>query len=115
MDKVIEKATGESPSEEGSEEDGERTTKDSVKKIVASQILLNAAKIYLDGNEDDAREKADDITEDDLEAELDMLGDELEEEEGEELPSYLQDTLPANPTGTPTANLESHEAAVAGL
>jgi charged multivesicular body protein 5 len=57
----------------------------------------------------------DDITEDDLEAELDMLGDELEEEEGEELPSYLQDTLPANPTGTPTANLESHEAAVAGL
>jgi len=57
----------------------------------------------------------DDITEDDLEAELDMLGDELEEEEGEELPSYLQETLPANPTGTPQEKQESHEAAMAGL
>lgn len=34
----------------------------------------------------------DDIDEDDLEAELDALGDELEFEE-EEIPSYLQDTL----------------------
>ena len=45
-----------------------------------------------------------DITEEDLEAELDMLEDELEDEDliGEEAPSYLQETsLPANPTGAP--------------
>ena len=47
----------------------------------------------------------DDIDEADLEAELDMLGDELEEEFAEEdaVPSYLQEstTLPAQPTATP--------------
>merc|ERR1719445_1573318 len=43
----------------------------------------------------------DDITQDDLDAELDMLEDELEEEElvGDSTPSYLQDSLPSNPTG----------------
>lgn len=44
-----------------------------------------------------------DITEADLEAELDMLEDELEEENliGDATPSYLQDdALPVNPTGT---------------
>lgn len=46
----------------------------------------------------------DDIDEADLEAELDMLGDELEEEFAEEdaVPSYLQEsTLPAQPTAIP--------------
>lgn len=45
-----------------------------------------------------------DITEADLEAELDMLEDELEEEDlvGDATPSYLQDdALPVNPTGMP--------------
>jgi len=56
----------------------------------------------------------DDITDEDLEAELDMLGDELEEEEGEEMPSYLQESLPANPTGVPQGKVEQ-EAALAGL
>lgn len=54
-----------------------------------------------------------DITEDDLEAELDLLGDELEEEnENEEVPSYL---LPSNPTGALKKNEEESEAALAGL
>lgn len=54
-----------------------------------------------------------DVTEDDLEAELDLLGDELEEEtEGEEVPSYL---LPSNPTGALKKNDEEAEAALAGL
>lgn len=56
----------------------------------------------------------DDITEDDLEAELDMLGDDLEEEIGEDTPSYLQESLPANPTGVPQ-HKEDAEAALAGL
>lgn len=46
----------------------------------------------------------DDIDEADLEAELDMLGDELDEEFAEEdaVPSYLQEsTLPAQPTAIP--------------
>jgi charged multivesicular body protein 5 len=46
----------------------------------------------------------DDIDEADLEAELDMLEDELEGEIGEEesVPSYLQaSAMPAQPTGTP--------------
>lgn len=46
----------------------------------------------------------DDIDEADLEAELDMLEDEFEEELGETdaVPSYLQETsLPSIPTGTP--------------
>jgi len=50
----------------------------------------------------------DDIDEADLEAELDMLGDELEEEfaeeEGNAVPSYLQESttsLPAHPTAIP--------------
>ena len=47
----------------------------------------------------------DDIDEADLEAELDMLGDELEEEFAEEdaVPSYLQEStsLPAQPTAVP--------------
>jgi charged multivesicular body protein 5 len=45
-----------------------------------------------------------DVTEADLEAELDMLEDELEDEElvGDASPSYLQDdALPVNPTGVP--------------
>mmetsp|Transcript_5297 Transcript_5297/g.5062 ORF Transcript_5297/g.5062 Transcript_5297/m.5062 type:complete len:213 (+) Transcript_5297:36-674(+) len=55
----------------------------------------------------------DDVTEDDLEAELDMLGDELEEEvEGEEVPSYL---LPSNPTGALKNEEEAEAAALAGL
>jgi len=60
----------------------------------------------------------DDITADDLEAELDMLGDELEDEIGEgadEVPSYLQENLPANPTGTPQHQKDSTEATLAGL
>jgi len=56
----------------------------------------------------------DDITEDDLEAELDMLGDDLEEEIGEDTPSYLQESLPANPTGVPQ-HKDGAEAALAGL
>lgn len=52
-----------------------------------------------------------DITEEELEAELDLLGDELEEEVGEEVPSYL---LPENPTGVPQKQ-EEQEAALAGL
>jgi charged multivesicular body protein 5 len=47
----------------------------------------------------------DDIDEADLEAELDLLGDELEEEFGDEdaVPSYLQEStsLPAQPTASP--------------
>uniref|UniRef100_A0A7S2HYY0 Charged multivesicular body protein 5 n=2 Tax=Helicotheca tamesis TaxID=374047 RepID=A0A7S2HYY0_9STRA len=47
----------------------------------------------------------DDIDEEDLEAELEMLGDELEEEEeleSDAVPSYLQEpSLPAQPTSTP--------------
>lgn len=54
-----------------------------------------------------------DVTEADLEAELDMLEDELEEEEGvEAVPSYLQEGLPQNPTGVPH---HKEEAALAGL
>lgn len=57
----------------------------------------------------------DDITADDLDAELDMLEDELEEEEvGESTPSYLQESLPSNPTGVPQ-NAEEDEPALAGL
>jgi len=52
----------------------------------------------------------DDITEADLEAELDMLGDELEEEVGEDVPSYLQESLPSNPTGVPKIQKDSAEA-----
>ena len=55
-----------------------------------------------------------DVTEDDLEAELDMLGDELEEEQGEEVPSYLQQSLPSNPTGAPKEK-EGAQAELAGL
>ena len=51
--------------------------------------------------------RADDIDEADLEAELDMLEDEFEDELGETdaVPSYLQETtaLPATPTGMPGA------------
>ena len=50
----------------------------------------------------------DDIDEADLEAELDMLEDELEDElvgDGAEVPSYLQTSLPANPTATPGAKI----------
>ncbi len=57
-----------------------------------------------------------DITEADLEAELDMLEDELEEEDliGDATPSYLQDdALPVNPTGVPEK--ESTTATPAGL
>lgn len=57
-----------------------------------------------------------DITEADLEAELDMLEDELEEDEliGDTTPSYLQeDELPVNPTGVP--DKESNTATPAGL
>jgi len=57
----------------------------------------------------------DDINLDDLDAELDMLEDEFEEEEvGESTPSYLQESLPANPTGTPQ-NVGEDEPALAGL
>jgi len=58
----------------------------------------------------------DDITADDLDAELDMLEDELEEDEvGESAtPSYLQESLPANPTATPQTVGED-EPALAGL
>lgn len=43
-----------------------------------------------------------DITEADLEAELDMLEDEFLEEEPDAVPDYLQDdSLPVNPTGVP--------------
>jgi charged multivesicular body protein 5 len=55
-----------------------------------------------------------DVTEDDLEAELDLLEDDLEEDIGEETPSYLQESLPANPTGVPQKK-EDAEAALAGL
>lgn len=57
-----------------------------------------------------------DITEADLEAELDMLEDELEEEDlvGDATPSYLQDEeLPVNPTGVPEK--QSNSATPAGL
>lgn len=51
----------------------------------------------------------DDIDEADLEAELDMLEDDLEGElvgdGAESVPSYLQTSLPANPTATPGAGL----------
>mmetsp|Transcript_4554 Transcript_4554/g.11477 ORF Transcript_4554/g.11477 Transcript_4554/m.11477 type:complete len:231 (+) Transcript_4554:277-969(+) len=51
----------------------------------------------------------DDIDEADLEAELDMLEDEFEDELGETdaVPSYLQETtaMPPTPTGMPGANL----------
>ncbi len=53
-----------------------------------------------------------DVTEDDLEAELDLLGDELEEEDDEEVPSYL---LPSNPTGALKKDDQEAEAALAGL
>jgi len=57
-----------------------------------------------------------DISADDLEAELDMLEDELEEEDavGESTPSYLQENLPSQPTGTP-AQKPTNEQALAGL
>lgn len=48
----------------------------------------------------------DDIDEADLEAELDMLADELEQEfidDAAALPSYLQESLPTNPTSTPVS------------
>merc|ERR1712038_826892 len=57
-----------------------------------------------------------DITEADLEAELDMLEDELEDDElvGDSTPSYLQEeTLPVNPTGVPEK--QSTSATPAGL
>ena len=57
----------------------------------------------------------DDIDEADLEAELDMLGDELEEEFAEEdaVPSYLQDStsLPAQPTAIPGGGVSAPIAA----
>merc|ERR1719469_1666142 len=57
----------------------------------------------------------DDITADDLDAELDMLEDELEEEDlvGDSTPSYLQDSLPSNPTGAPQ-HVADDEPALAG-
>ena len=49
----------------------------------------------------------DDLDEADLDAELDLLGDELEElEDEEEAPSYL---LPAQPTTTPGLSLPASE------
>merc|ERR1711966_549198 len=52
-----------------------------------------------------------DIDEADLDAELDMLGDELEElDVGEEaVPSYLQGPLPAQPSDTPGSKLPGEE------
>jgi len=54
-----------------------------------------------------------DIDEEDLEAELEMLGDELEEEdelESESVPSYLQEpSLPAQPTGLPGSKVPAAE------
>ena len=46
----------------------------------------------------------DEISEGDLEAELDMLEDELEDDVEEGTPSYLQstDNLPEEPTGVPS-------------
>ena len=114
-----------------------KATVESVAAMKAANVELKAA-LKTDLNIDDVDDLADDmeelmyemneineamgrnfatpedITEDDLEAELDMLGDELEEEEGEEVPSYLQESLPANPTGKPQQK-EGAEAALAGL
>jgi len=58
----------------------------------------------------------DDICQDDLDAELDMLEDEFEEDElvGDSTPSYLQDSLPSNPTGVPQKPADE-EPALAGL
>lgn len=58
----------------------------------------------------------DEIDEADLEAELEMLGDELEEEDLEAIdqsttPSYLSD-LPSQPTSTPTNNPVAHNQGV---
>jgi len=57
-----------------------------------------------------------DIDESELEAELDMLGDELEEEEAlnEATPSYLQDnSLPTQPTAVPGQKVSSQTGAMA--
>lgn len=55
-----------------------------------------------------------DLDEADLDAELDMLGDELEEELGLEdsVPSYLQGPLPTQPTDVPGSKLPGQEEAV---
>merc|ERR1712008_595034 len=48
------------------------------------------------------------VDENDLEAELDMLEDEFEEEEEEAVPSYLKgDSLPAQPTTAPGSQVSS--------
>lgn len=104
-----------------------KATIDSVAAMKAANVELKKA-IRKDLNVDDVDDLADDmaemmeemneineamgrnfatpedITEADLEAELDMLEDELEEEDlvGDATPSYLQDdALPVNPTGVP--------------
>lgn len=65
MTKVIEDATGEKSTEDGNEatdvNSSVQETKNGVEKIVSSQILLEAGKIYLEGDKEKAKEKVDDI------------------------------------------------------